>query len=385
MKHFTTIALWFIYTIAIAQNFTLKGTIHSNDYDGLSIFLVRLHPADRSLNTTVDSARIENGQFCFSLSVTTPFLASISLPPKDNYHYYGLPETMCIAEPGNVAISYSPSDAYSVTLSGGKLNADYDATILSRDREVRRKIKSMIEARNAQEQTVQYSLEQEQAYNDSLRSLYATMQPAYNDFVARNINNDVGASLFFLHQNDFSEACYKSLKTKVRSDYVFCHDSIMQAKEMARNREDSIRSANHRGARYSDFTSFTPDGKPVALSSLLKPGRILLLDFWASWCSPCRMEIPEIKKLYEKYHDKGFDVVSVSLDTKREAWTKALDAEQMPWLQLSTLEGFKSKSAQAYAVHAIPFVVLISGNGNILQVNIHGQLLEKNIEENLNN
>ena len=97
------------------------------------------------------------------------------------------------------------------------------------------------------------------------------------------------------------------------------------------------------------------------------------------------MEIPEIKKLYEKYHDKGFDVVSVSLDTKREAWTKALDAEQMPWLQLSTLEGFKSKSAQAYAVHAIPFVVLISGNGNILQVNIHGQLLEKNIEENLNN
>ena len=383
MKQLATIALWFVCSMATAQNFTLRGNVNTNDYDGLAIRLVKLHPADRSLNTIVDSARIENGHFRFSFPVETPFLASLALPSKNNYHFYGLPETMCIAEPGNVAISYSASDPYSVTLSGGKLNTDYDATILSRDREVRRKVRKMMETRNAQEQTTPYSPEQEQAYGDSLRSLYASMRPAYHDFIARNISNDVGVSLFFSHQNDFPETLYKSLKAKVRSDYAACHDSIMKAKELARHMEDSIRSATHNGARYADFTSLTPDGKSVALSDLLKPRRVLLLDFWASWCGPCRMEIPEIKKLYEKYHDKGFDVVSVSLDTKRESWLKALEAEQMPWPQLSTLEGFRSKSAQAYAVHAIPFLVLISGDGIMLQVNIHGQLLEKAIEEAL--
>ena len=233
MKQLATIALWFVCSMATAQNFTLRGNVNTNDYDGLAIRLVKLHPADRSLNTIVDSARIENGHFRFSFPVETPFLASLALPPKDNYHFYGLPETMCIAEPGNVAISYSASDPYSVTLSGGKLNTDYDATILSRDREVRRKVRKMMETRNAQEQTTPYSPEQEQAYGDSLRSLYASMCPAYHDFIARNISNDVGVSLFFSHQKDFPEVLYKSLKTKIRSDYSACHDSIMKAREIA--------------------------------------------------------------------------------------------------------------------------------------------------------
>ena len=101
--------------------------------------------------------------------------------------------------------------------------------------------------------------------------------------------------------------------------------------------------------------------------------------FWASWCRPCRAEIPELKRLYEKYRDAGFEIVSVSLDTDRNRWEKAMEAENMPWPQWSSLDGFKSESAKSYAVHAIPYVVLIDGEGTLASVNKHGEILEKTI------
>src|SRR5690606_35410055 len=98
-------------------------------------------------------------------------------------------------------------------------------------------------------------------------------------------------------------------------------------------------------------------GKKVSLSDF--KGKYVLLDFWASWCAPCRKVIPELKALYEKYKDKNFSIVNVSLDEKREEWLKALTEEQMPWTNLLAVNGLESQVADLYHIRAIPYTLLI--------------------------
>ena len=121
------------------------------------------------------------------------------------------------------------------------------------------------------------------------------------------------------------------------------------------------------------------DGNIISLSSLR--GQYVLLDFWASWCGPCRGEIPHLKKVYEKYHGSGFEIFSVSLDDKRDAWIKALEEEQMPWIQVSDLKGMKSQVVTDYSITGIPAVWFIDKDGVILAKDVRGPLLDEKLRE----
>jgi len=118
-----------------------------------------------------------------------------------------------------------------------------------------------------------------------------------------------------------------------------------------------------------DFTLSTRDGKVVSLSDY--KGKYLLIDFWASWCGPCRHMIPEVKKIYSVFHSKGLEVLNVSLDRKESAWLKALDQEQMPWKQVRDTK----KVADLYNVTGIPDMFLIDKDGKILAKGIHGEAI----------
>ncbi|UYZ60762.1 TlpA disulfide reductase family protein [Hymenobacter latericus] len=120
-----------------------------------------------------------------------------------------------------------------------------------------------------------------------------------------------------------------------------------------------------------------PNGQPVALSSLR--GRYVLIDFWASWCKPCRQENPAMVKLYRQYQPRGFEVYAVSLDDSREKWLKAVDADQLPWIQVSDLQGFSSPSAEAYDARAIPLTVLLDPEGRIVGKDLRGKQLEEKL------
>ncbi|AYA36844.1 AhpC/TSA family protein [Hymenobacter oligotrophus] len=120
-----------------------------------------------------------------------------------------------------------------------------------------------------------------------------------------------------------------------------------------------------------------PDGKPVALSSLR--GRYVLVDFWASWCKPCRQENPAMVKLYQQYKPKGFEVYAVSLDDSRERWLKAIAADQLPWIQVSDLQGFRSPSAEVYDARAVPLTVLLDPQGRVVAKDLRGKQLEQKL------
>lgn len=125
------------------------------------------------------------------------------------------------------------------------------------------------------------------------------------------------------------------------------------------------------------------DGKNVALSSLR--GKVVLIDFWASWCGPCRMENPNLVNVYEKYKSKGFTVFSVSLDQSKDKWLAAIVKDRLTWeYHVSDLKGWKSAGAALYGVHSIPATFLIDKNGKIVEKNLRGEKLEQTISKLLN-
>ncbi|TNE51667.1 MAG: TlpA family protein disulfide reductase [Bacteroidetes bacterium] len=133
------------------------------------------------------------------------------------------------------------------------------------------------------------------------------------------------------------------------------------------------------GMEAPDLVGNTPEGQPYALSNLR--GKYVLIDFWASWCGPCRRENPNVVAMYEKYKDKGFDILGVSLDRQEDAWKKAIDQDGLKWHHISDLKGWKSEHAQLYSVTSIPQTLLIGPDGKIIQRNLRGPQLGAKLQE----
>ena len=139
-------------------------------------------------------------------------------------------------------------------------------------------------------------------------------------------------------------------------------------------------SKNPDGDLAPEIVMNDPDGNPLALSSLR--GKIVLIDFWASWCAPCRKENPNVVKTYEEYKDKGFTVYSVSLDQDKNAWVKAIENDNLVWPNhVSDLKGWENEAAQAYGVNSIPATFLLDRNGKIIDSNLRGGRLEQRLQE----
>lgn len=133
------------------------------------------------------------------------------------------------------------------------------------------------------------------------------------------------------------------------------------------------------GAVAPDFEQNTPDGKPMKLSDLR--GKVVLVDFWASWCGPCRRENPHVVKLYDKYKSKGFEVLGVSLDRKKDSWEKAIAKDKLTWSHVSDLKGWKNQVAKQYSVTSVPHTILLDKEGRILARNLRGADLDAKLKE----
>jgi len=133
------------------------------------------------------------------------------------------------------------------------------------------------------------------------------------------------------------------------------------------------------GAVAPDFTMNDPEGKPIQLSSLR--GKVVMIDFWASWCGPCRQENPNVVKLYQQYHDKGFEILGVSLDKTNEEWIKAIQDDQLKWLHVSDLQFWQNTAARLYSVNAIPQTYLLDKEGKIIAKGLRSEQLAAKLNE----
>lgn len=162
-------------------------------------------------------------------------------------------------------------------------------------------------------------------------------------------------------------------------DFTAVYEQFAQQAKAAESKEAAVASTAI-GSPAPEIDLPTPDGKNIKLSSL--KGKVVLIDFWASWCGPCRMEMPNVVKTYEKYKNKGFTVYSVSLDKEAGAWKNSIKALGMTWEnQVSDLKFWQCEAAVRYGVNGIPATYLLDQNGTIVATNLRGPALEQKVGE----
>ncbi|MCG8410037.1 MAG: AhpC/TSA family protein [Bacteroidales bacterium] len=213
----------------------------------------------------------------------------------------------------------------------------------------------------------------------SLMKKYPTMPQDINkmrvDFMLANIDNFVlidilNAAKWTLNPEDV-ERIYNQMPKYLQDSRYFkkTRDYLKNYKNLSKDKSVPL------------FTLQTYDGKKFSLSDL--KGKYVLIDFWASWCSPCRAAIPHLKSLYKKFKDKNFEIVSVSIDGNKKAWEKACKKEKLPWISVIDDKSEKGKVAEKYNVDAIPKVVLLDPEGKLVFTQMGASGLDKKIEENL--
>ena len=134
---------------------------------------------------------------------------------------------------------------------------------------------------------------------------------------------------------------------------------------------------------YTDISLPGPQGQTVKVSDYVGKNRLVMIDFWASWCGPCMGEMPYVVKAYEMFHDKGLEIVGVSLDKDKASWLAAIEQTGQKWPQMSDLKGWDCAGAQIYGIQSIPANVLIDSHGKIVARDLRGDALLKEIESRL--
>ena len=198
-------------------------------------------------------------------------------------------------------------------------------------------------------------------------SAVSKLNPQQNLDLFKQVKSDLGRTM---GRSGFYKAYCDNL------DRMQQQQSAQQAQEQQQKQLSNLVPV---GQPAPDFRQNTPDGKTLALSDLR--GKVVLVDFWASWCRPCRMENPNLVAAYKKYKDKGFDILGVSLDREKGAWTNAIQQDGLVWNHVSDLQWWNNAAAQQYGISSIPFSVLVDRDGNVIDKNLRGPALEAKLAE----
>src|SRR5574344_1352123 len=209
------------------------------------------------------------------------------------------------------------------------------------------------------------------ALQQELATAYQEFEMAFRkmaiEAVNANLDNAAGTQILKSSAAMLEDAAIERLLAK--ADSSFLRDPFVQdlADQLVKSKRVTI------GQPFVDMVLFTPEGDTVTLSEYVAKGRYVLIDFWASWCGPCIRELPNVVSAYKKYHNKGFDVVGISLDESAADWKAAITKHGLVWPQLSDLSGWKSVAARLYAVSSIPHTVLLDPNGVIIMKDLRGE------------
>lgn len=210
-----------------------------------------------------------------------------------------------------------------------------------------------------------------------LQAEYQNMQTIENRFIKNyiqsNLNSITGLTFIDRFDKDKDFLLYKQLDESLLKAYPanqYVIDFHKKVLEMGKLME---------GNPAPDFTLSTPEGTKLSLSQF--KGKVVLVDFWASWCGPCRKENPNVVRIYNENHPKGFEILSVSLDKSKEKWIEAIKADGLTWNHVSDLGYWQSAVVPLYNISGIPFTVLVDKEGNIAAKGLRGSELEQKVAE----
>ena len=337
----------------------------------------------------IDSAVITNGQFSFNTKLESPrFLSIIIQNPKEPYRSKGL---NLLASEGTVQIngnidglreSYelreSGTLAEGVTISGSPLHEAYlkyyaRKCVYDKERDslfMKAYIPYLNPGKGKQKGPMQTGINIVSKIDKVSNERTAYIM----QYVLKNKPSDLLAfiALQGINQSNITTAEIDKLVGHFKG-----YSSVSPLLKGFLNKAAVVKKTAI-GSNLLDYTLQDVDGKDRKISEFAGKGKYVLLEFWASWCGPCRADIPHIKEVYEAYHPQGFDIVSISLDEKHDAWIKAIKEEQLEnkWPQLVAKDAFKSDIAKEYRISGIPACLLFDPNGKLVTRNMRGSWMD---------
>ena len=340
------------------DQFTIKGKVN-----GVDTGMIYLQKFDVDQWVKVDSSKLEKGAFSFKGSAALPEMWHIVMDEKQII----LP---VFVENAGIKVEIYV-DSLDKSLITGSPSHDIYQKYLTMNESVYKKMdENTMEWKKARDANDSATMKRTDSISNELDK---EMKKQLQDFARANNKTVVSPYLVIRNSWQFElpdlEELFAAMDTSLNgSQYV-----------LALKKRIEILKRVEIGQMAPDFTLNDTTGAPVALSSL--KGKVLLVDFWASWCSPCRAENPNVVKAYQAYHKKGFDVLGCSFDQNREKWLKAIMNDKLTWTNVSDLKGWGNAAGKLYGINSIPANVLLDKDQKIIGRNLRGADLMKKLEE----
>lgn len=337
-------------------------------YNGVRAYL----KSSNNNKQVIDTAVVMNGAFKFKGEVSSPEMRILTIDGING-------QTALVLESGKTNVTIYKDSIYKSIIKGGENNSIFN------------------KYKDGYQNLVEKVTSLREEYMASRNNIEAVKRIQKQNVELRLELKNYGLNFLTQHPDtDFSLMLLESITLQKEFDAKLANEILEKIPNKISNRQYNIevmqkinfninnalsKAVIEVNSIAPDFTAPDPEGNQITLSEIL--GKVTILDFWASWCKPCRVENPNFVKLYDKYHEKGLNIISVSLDreNQKSRWIKAIEKDNLSWYNVSNLKYWQDPVALMYNITSIPATFILDDKGTIIATRLRGSALEKKIDE----
>lgn len=368
MKKLALFTLTALAVIACKKEtgYHISGNLTGFDSDE-TIYINKISDSNRS--TIIDSTKLANGKFDIKLPETT----------TRDFNFITFSKTkgniLLIAENEHITITADKSDLRKAVIEGSEENTIFAEYLKSIGDQTLAEDKINRESKAAAQAGDYPKLREFKVKSDSLKNAKKQMRMGMITNKPNSLISTMALSdLLNFKMIKSSEA--KALFSKMGADLQQSRIGLNLSKALA----NMVEETSTIGDKVANFSAPTPAGEELSLEAALGK-KITILDFWASWCKPCRLENPNVVKVYDKYKDQGLEIIGISLDKSADKWKQAIEQDGLTWKHISNLKSWQEPIAKNFGVRSIPATFILDENGVIIAKDLRGQALEEKIKE----